>query len=318
VNFSIIIPTFNSEAFIDDCMIAIRNLNYSSDNYEVIVVDGGSKDEILKILNKYNCVKVLFSKNISISNSRNLGAQNALGDNLVFIDSDCLVAPNLLKNAEKHLSKFECCGSFYKSHENHGWIATTWLIVEQKKDGIVNWITSGTLAVKNSQFFKINGFNESLETEEDEDFGLRVRQSGGKLFNDSSMASIHIGQADTICNFFKKEMWRGKCLIKTDSKGKINKITLFDLVIFSYFFNLCFVLISFVFHFKLLLSSFIIFMFMIPLAFTIRKVLQVPKTDLFIKIYFLYFLFFLARSLSLLRYNQFKRIFTKQKSVIAA
>lgn len=312
MKFSIIIPTFNSDRFIDECLKSIFDLDFLLDCFEVIVVDGGSTDDTLEIVRKYSLVKIIHSENISIANSRNLGAKEAKGTILAFIDSDCLVDRDLLTKAEKHLEKFDCCGSFYKSYSGHSWVARTWLVAEKKKSGIVNWITSGTLIVKRSLFFKIGGFNELLETEEDEDFGYRTRRAGGKLFNDLSMASIHLGQPNNVFDFFRKEMWRGKSLLKPRTKKYVKKLSLFDLMILVYFFNLWLMVGAWIFHSKILFLLSILFMFLIPLALTIRKVLQTSETNLFIKMYTLFFFFLFARCLSLLRYNQFMNLFKRK------
>ena len=101
---------------------------------------------------------------------------------------------------------------FYKASDNQGWVAKTWLLAERKDSGVVDWVTGGTLIVKREFFIKIGGFDERLQTEEDEDFCFRLRKNGGKIYNELAMASIHMGQADNIFDFFKKEMWRGNLL----------------------------------------------------------------------------------------------------------
>lgn len=52
---SFVIPTFNSEKFIEECILSI--INQKNDNIEIIIVDGLSEDSTLKILNKQCIVK---------------------------------------------------------------------------------------------------------------------------------------------------------------------------------------------------------------------------------------------------------------------
>ena len=309
MEFSILIPTYNSAQFIEECLDAIFKLNFPAQDYEVIIIDGGSSDSTLDIVNKFEDIRVVKSTNISIANSRNLGVAESIGDKLVFIDSDCLVNKNLLLKSKKHLEKYKCCGSFYRAHKNHSWIAKTWLIAEKKEKNIVDWITSGTLVVSRSFFLKIGGFNESLKTEEDEDFGFRVRKNGGQLFNDFSIASVHLGQADTIADFFKKEAWRGKSLIKPVKDIVSMKFSLFDAMILCYFLNLCVILFSVICYLEIFFTLSAIFLLLVPLLLTLRKLKQLHHFKLFVQLYILYIVYLFARCWSLIKYNQFKQFF---------
>jgi len=51
--FSIIIPTYNSEKYIQPCLDSIMNIDFPKKDYEIIVVDGRSKDRTLNILKKH-------------------------------------------------------------------------------------------------------------------------------------------------------------------------------------------------------------------------------------------------------------------------
>ena len=115
MKLSIIIPTYNSGRYIYDCLMSLESFEYDKDRYEIIVVDGGSSDKTLEIVNSFTAVKVIHSENISISNSRNLAVSKSLGRYLVFIDSYCVVDKHLLIKAEKSLKSFACYGSFYKA-----------------------------------------------------------------------------------------------------------------------------------------------------------------------------------------------------------
>ena len=52
--FSIIIPAYNSEKFISNCIKSVLNQNFSKINYEIIVVNDGSKDKTLNICKNFN------------------------------------------------------------------------------------------------------------------------------------------------------------------------------------------------------------------------------------------------------------------------
>ena len=308
MKFSIIIPTYNSEKYIKDCLDGIFNLNYPKKDYEVIVVDGGSKDNTLNILKKYK-IKVIHSKNLSISNSRNVGAKAAKGDVLVFVDSDCLVNKELLNKAKRYLKKNNCFGAFYKPSEKASWVAKIWLMIEGKNEGIVNWVPAGTLMVKRSVFFEIDGFNERLQTGEDFDFCYRIRKKGYKIFNDQSISSIHLGQTDNLKDFFKKEMWRGNSLIKSIKKHGISKEELPSTFLTTYhFLAIVFFITSLFFYADIMILALLILL--IPsFLLAVRKTIQTRRITYLLNFYILIFIYQLARAISIIRYNQFKDLF---------
>jgi len=314
MDFTIIIPTFNSEKYIFDCLRSIFEMHYSQNQFEVIVVDGGSSDNTLEIISGFEKVKLVHSLNISISNSRNVGASQSTGENLVFIDSDCIVDQYLLKKAKDYLQRYTCYGSFYKAYEKHGWIAKTWLIVEQKPDGNVKWIPSGTLAVSRKAFTDINGFNEALQVEEDEDFCHRIRSKGGVIFNDSSIASIHLGQADTIKHFFQKEAWRGRSLVKPIKGYLDNKLSPFDILIFFYLLLLVTFCVSLLIGKLWLTYSIIALLIIIPALLSVRISLRTGHLERIAQIFFLHIIFLVSRSWSVIKYNQYQQLFIKENS----
>ena len=82
---SIVIPTLNSAKVIKKCLDSIVIQKYT--NYEILICDGGSTDETLKISKKYNC-KILKNKLKTAEAGKAIGLKNALGKYIAFIDSD--------------------------------------------------------------------------------------------------------------------------------------------------------------------------------------------------------------------------------------
>lgn len=87
IKFSIIIPTYNSEEFIEQCLESIFSQTYK--NIEVIVVNDCSTDNTLEKLKKYKQIKVFSTKvNSRQGVARNIGLNNCTGDYILFLDSD--------------------------------------------------------------------------------------------------------------------------------------------------------------------------------------------------------------------------------------
>lgn len=96
--FSLIIPAYNAEKTIDRCIKSVLKQTYK--NYELIVVNDGSKDGTKKICDKYcnkDNVVIINQKNRGVSYSRNVGIKNASGKYIIFIDSDDYIDEKMLE-----------------------------------------------------------------------------------------------------------------------------------------------------------------------------------------------------------------------------
>lgn len=92
--FSIIIPVYNVEKYIKKCLDSVLNQTYK--DYEVIVVDDGTEDDSIKLIEDYP-VKIVHQKNQGLSAARNHGAKIAKGEYIIFLDSDDYWNKDLLK-----------------------------------------------------------------------------------------------------------------------------------------------------------------------------------------------------------------------------
>ena len=95
---SVIIPVYNTEKHINNCLEYILKQTYT--DFEVVLIDDGSTDRSLEICNKIGLLdsrlRVISQENGGVSYARNTGIMNAQGEFITFIDSDDLVAPNYL------------------------------------------------------------------------------------------------------------------------------------------------------------------------------------------------------------------------------
>ena len=107
IEFSIIVPIYNSEQLLSNCIDSILAQTFT--DFELILVDDGSTDRSGKICEEYAekdlRIKVLHTCNQGVSMARNLGLSVAQGKYINFIDSDDWVAPNCLeKYAEARIN----------------------------------------------------------------------------------------------------------------------------------------------------------------------------------------------------------------------
>lgn len=92
---SIIIPAYNEEKDISYCISSLNEQSYKK--FEIIVVDDGSTDRTFEAAGKFG-VRILNQNHKGPGAARNLGARNAKGEILIFIDSDMTFEKNYLKN----------------------------------------------------------------------------------------------------------------------------------------------------------------------------------------------------------------------------
>lgn len=89
---SIIIPAYNAEQFITRCIASIFDTAPAKDLFEVVIVNDGSKDGTLSLLNsfkgKYSNIIVINQENKGVSFARNTGVKAASGDYVLFLDAD--------------------------------------------------------------------------------------------------------------------------------------------------------------------------------------------------------------------------------------
>lgn len=100
MKLSVIVPVYNTEEYLKECIDSI--LNQTLDLYEVIIVDDGSTDGSLDIINgyveNYSNVHAISQKNCGQGAARNMGLRIAKGEYIYFIDSDDILEKNALEH----------------------------------------------------------------------------------------------------------------------------------------------------------------------------------------------------------------------------
>lgn len=98
-DLSIIVPTYNNRDKIKNCIESVlcQNINY---RYEVIIIDDGSTDNTLEILNEYKDkqnFKIISQENLGVAAARNRGLQVCRGKYIMFIDSDDIISEDCIE-----------------------------------------------------------------------------------------------------------------------------------------------------------------------------------------------------------------------------
>ena len=185
--FSIIIPLYNKEKFIENTIQSV--LGQSFEDFELIVVNDGSTDTSLELVNKLKDkrIKTYSISNAGVSKARNFGIQKATSKLIVFLDADDLWKNNHLQELYKLRKAHPNCGlyamGYTKKFDNAEPIHAHYFGLE-KHSGVVDdfflssivdciaWTSA--LMVPKIVFQKLGGFNEGLKTSEDTEMWIRI------------------------------------------------------------------------------------------------------------------------------------------------
>lgn len=178
---SIIVPVYNAEKYLDECINSIRQQSYT--NIEIILVDDGSTDSSVSICNRHasadNRITVYSKKNGGVSSARNFGIDKARGEYLAFADSDDILKPELIETLMKCLEENQVdrvCGGYEHLYEDGHRVYRKTRIADgmyKTEDLLPIMIDDGTLSG-----FLFSGVNNSVYKKEIIDtYGIRFREN---------------------------------------------------------------------------------------------------------------------------------------------
>ena len=95
---TIIVPTYNVEEFIANCLDSLLDQDISTNDYEILVVNDGATDNSARIAgtyaDKHEHIRLINQANMGLSEARNTGLRQAKGKYIYFLDSDDYIAKN--------------------------------------------------------------------------------------------------------------------------------------------------------------------------------------------------------------------------------
>ncbi len=260
---SVIIPCYNAANWIGQAIDSV--LNQTWQNIEIIVVDDGSTDDSLSVLDKYvgKNIEVITQENRGASSARNQGLNRAKGDYIQYLDADDLISVNKIKSQVKRLENqadsISSCqwGRFFDDSNKakflrqeiwkdlypREWFITAWSNMEMMQPGV--WLTPRTIVDKVGQW------DESLSLDDDGEYFTRVICAARKvLFVDEAKVYYRSGSPSSLSSAKKMndclsrlEVARRsiKKVIETFADDEIEKacadrmqLAAYDLAMYSY------------------------------------------------------------------------------------
>ena len=113
---SIVIPVYNVESFLDQCLESVVSQTY--ENLQIILINDGSTDKSLDICNRYaskdDRISVFNQTNMGLSGARNTGIQKSIGHYIMFLDSDDWLHKSTVSEALKKALEYDVDLVFWK------------------------------------------------------------------------------------------------------------------------------------------------------------------------------------------------------------
>lgn len=192
---SIVIPVYNVEDYLKECIESILKQDYDINKLEIILIDDGSIDNSLNICKKYReqykNIKLIEQPNSGVSKARNNGIKNSLGKYIMLLDSDDTLSKSAIKNLfnffEQHYNEIDIV-TYPIKFNRHGKISKN-IRYDAYDHGTgiydVNeyiYLNQSTvnIMIKN-EFEKTNLYNENMKLSEDQNFDTEMIMKKEKI-----------------------------------------------------------------------------------------------------------------------------------------
>jgi glycosyltransferase involved in cell wall biosynthesis len=171
--FSIIVPTHNRAASLDRCLLAMGELDWPGDEFEVLVVDDGSNPPPAKVLARHAGKLPLRSfrtEGVGPASARNLALAQATGEYVVFTDDDCRPSPEWLRAYAEAAGRKPGAGfggSIVDAAENNIYGRTSQMLISylyehNERTDELRFFCSNNLAFPRQALLAMGGFDESF------------------------------------------------------------------------------------------------------------------------------------------------------------
>ena len=191
---SVIIPVMDEAKTIEECLKSLKNQDLDRGEYEIILVDGNSTDDTIKIASPY-ADKIIPQKSRGIGGARSDGVEASRGDILVFTDADTIHESDWLKTISKNLN-----GKGYDMTTGpvlfyDGNFRSNLLQLWRKIYILLHlfgfyWLIGSNMAIKKEAYLKIDG-HRNISILEDFDISMKMFKEGDILSKYDKMQRVY-------------------------------------------------------------------------------------------------------------------------------
>lgn len=189
MKISIVIPAYNEEKYIGDCIDSIKQ-HGGSLFHEIVVVNNASKDRTTEIATAKGA-RVVYESNKGLTHARRRGLIEATGDIIAYLDADTRISPNwapLVTHSFTTNSDLVCLSGPYRYFDGSVWqrsvMHSLWHIFAPIMYRIVGYaVLGGNFVARKSALEQMGGFDTSIAFYgEDTDIARRISRFGKVVF----------------------------------------------------------------------------------------------------------------------------------------
>lgn len=174
--FSVIIPAYNEQKYIENCIKSILNQNFDKNLYEVVVVNNASTDETAKIARDTGATVVSEPKKGN-TQARIKGIKETSGEIIAFTDADCRVPKDWLAKIYTHFKndpKLDAAGGVFSFYDGSNILKLIGKIGQRS----TYHISGGNMAIKRNSYERIGGFDPKIAMGEDVNLHFKLKKHG--------------------------------------------------------------------------------------------------------------------------------------------
>lgn len=210
---SVIIPAYNEEDKISQCIESVLNSGYPKSKIEIIVVDDGSKDKTIEIAKKAGA-KVIKQKHGGKVEALNNGVKQSKHDYVIIMDADTFLEPNAVKEIMRHTSnkKLGAVSGLVKVKNKKGLLGlfqnVEYIYLYFMREAVSHLLDtspgiSGAFTLFRKEAFNKAGGFDTRTASEDFDIALHIKKAGYKIILEPKAVALTIAP-ETVRTLFKQ------------------------------------------------------------------------------------------------------------------
>ena len=223
---STLIPTLNEEPFIEKCLLSVIQQRLQHDvHLEILVIDGGSKDRTVQIVQEmsivYDSIRLMSNAAKYQSYALNIGIKSSNGEIVIRLDAHSIYPDNYISALleSQKTSEADNVGGLFVSSPRDGsygaslvqaltthWFGVGDALYRLNADaGYVDTVPFGCF--KRELFDKIGYFDERLNRNQDYEFNRRIKKAGGRIWLNPAIRVYYYNQASLVKLLKKQFLW---------------------------------------------------------------------------------------------------------------
>jgi lipopolysaccharide/colanic/teichoic acid biosynthesis glycosyltransferase/glycosyltransferase involved in cell wall biosynthesis len=225
---SVIVPAYNAEETVGECIRALVAQTMDSSQYEIIVVDDGSTDGTAALAESSGA-KVLRQERSWPATARNLGVRNARGEIICFTDADCVPYREWLEEITYPFQDSQIIGCKGTYSTNQSTLVARFVQLEYedkydllKRKKFIDFIDTYSAAYRRDVFIANDGFDQRFPYLEDQELSFRLAARGYQMIFRPTATVLH-QHSSTVADYLRKKFrigfWKAQVVRRFPVRG---------------------------------------------------------------------------------------------------